>query len=464
MENESIIKEATPEDRFLILGYGVTGKAIAAFFDREGLNYFIFDDAGTVSDVGAGFQKQFGSVEELGSLIERNIKAVIPSPGVSLTHPVAQKANAQKVPMIGELELASFYLEGDFIAVTGTNGKSTTVKLINALLKDSGIENSLKGNFGSPLITAVNEPPAPFYVVEESSYQLELVGGLRHRISVCLNVSDDHLDRYPDLKAYSRAKENVILNSGSHDVFIYNADDRFCLGMAKRAKRAKRAKVGSLLPLSLVNKFEEGGFVDSQEMVIRRKGQEWRFPLARCALLGMHNQENMLAALLVVTEIASSDEVITSYRHTLSLFKGLPHRLQKVASLGGVDYFDDSKATNVGAVVMALASFHRPIVLIAGGRDKQGDYAPLKGLIQGKVKKLILMGEAQELMAKELQGTTDIALVHDMKEAVQVAHESVKEDDVVLFSPACSSFDQYENYMQRGDDFKQQVLALGGTR
>jgi UDP-N-acetylmuramoylalanine--D-glutamate ligase len=426
------------------LGYGLTGKALADFFEDRKTAYVICDDKNAVVRTG-GF---FRGVVSLGDTAVKNqIKMVFPSPGIALTHPWCLWAHDARIPVVGELELASFYLSGDFIAVTGTNGKSTTVMLINALLKDAGAAVGLYGNIGEPLIAAVREPAHSCYVMEESSYQLELIGGLRHRVAVCLNVTSDHLDRYKNVEEYAGAKARIFQNSRPDDFFIFNYDDEFCLRMSWKSK-AKN------IPFSLVHRFVEGAFVEDGDMVIRIDDKEYRFSIADCSLKGLHNVENMLASLAAALATKNDEAAVASYRNTLKNFRGLPHRVEKFFSNQGIDFYDDSKGTNVGAVVMALASFDKNIILIAGGRDKQGDYAPLRGLLAGKVKKLILLGEAKNVMEKALQGTTPIKRVEDMREAVREAMVSAEAGDTVLLSPACSSFDQYCNYEERGRDFQ----------
>lgn len=434
----------------LILGYGLTGKALADFFEDQKIAYVICDDKNTVSRTG-NFFRGVTSLDDVA--VKSQIKMVFPSPGIALMHPWCLWAHDARIPVVGELELASFYLSGDFIAVTGTNGKSTTVMLINALLKDAGAAVGLYGNIGAPLIAAVREPTRSCYVVEESSYQLELVGGLKHRVAVCLNVTSDHLDRYKNLEEYAAAKARIFKNSSPDDFFIFNYDDGFCLRMSWQSKARN-------IPLSLVHCFVEGAFVEEDDMMIRFDDKEFRFPLADCSLKGLHNVENMLASLAAVLVYKNDEASVASYRGTLKNFRGLPHRVEKFFSAGGIDFYDDSKGTNVGAVVMALAGFEKNVILIAGGRDKQGDYAPLQGLIKGKVKKLILLGEAKNAMEKSLQGTTEIKLVDDMRAAVREAMVSAESGDTVLLSPACSSFDQYHNYEERGRDFQNCVREL----
>jgi UDP-N-acetylmuramoylalanine--D-glutamate ligase len=447
MTTQEILKNYNSDDAILIYGLGVTGKALAEFCEKKKFRYFITDQNKNLNWEGKYFQ---GFIDLSHELKGKGIKFMIPSPGVPLTDPLVQKVLREKIPIVGELELASLYLKGDFIAVTGTNGKSTTVKLINELLNDAGVENGLMGNIGFPLISAVSEPPKIWYVIEESSYQLELIGHMRHKVAVCLNVTDDHLDRYAGMAEYAEAKNQIIRNSQAGDWFVFNADDEYCVRMSWRAKDKKM----HLLPFSLVNAVHEGACIEKEHLVVRLGGREYKFDLKSCALKGLHNQENMMAAVLAVLVVNSNSEAVEAYRKKLKNFSALPHRVEKVGSFDGVDYYDDSKGTNVGAVVMSLASFDQPVILIAGGKDKNSDYFPLKGLLKGKVKKLILLGEAKEKMYQALKDSVDTTLVDDMKAAVKLAHNNAVSGDVVLLSPACSSFDQYQNYKERGLDFQ----------
>lgn len=440
---------------FLILGHGVTGRSLARFFAKKRWSYCVVEDNNIVTENDGAFTCQvhvendeiFSSTRKI---LSSEIKAVFPSPGVSSEHPVVCWSLKHKIPMVSELDLAFYYLTGELIGVTGTNGKSTTVKLIEALLQNAGHAVSLNGNIGSPLIDAVGETPRAFYVVEESSYQLEQITNLHHRYAVCLNVTDDHFDRYPDINAYARAKARIAEYSRPEDFFFYNHDDSACIRMTFGTAAKK-------IPFSLVHEFDEGAFAGKTDMVIRLQGKEFRFAVAEAALKGLHNLENMLASLLVVLTIASDAKSVASYRKTLATFIGLHHRVEKIHTENGVSYYDDSKGTNVGSVVMALAGFEKDVILIAGGKDKLGDYAPLKGLVKAKVKKLILLGEAKHKMAKVFQNDADLSLVENMKDAVVLAKKTAKPGDTVLLSPACSSFDQYKNYHERGLDFQKWV-------
>jgi UDP-N-acetylmuramoylalanine--D-glutamate ligase len=448
--------DITAANTFLILGYGITGKAVGDFFVRQNIPYYFFDDGG---DITAENAKCLGRVKvqeqaladfQSAAPIKNKITGIIASPGIAPTHPLLLWAQANKTPVVGELELASWFLKGHLLGVTGTNGKSTTVKLIHQLLQDAGISCALKGNIGEPLITAVHEDPKDWYVIEESSYQTEQIQDMHHAIAVCLNVTDDHFDRYAGIAEYATAKACILKNMTSSDTFIFNSDDPHCLKMSWASPAAN-------LPFSLVNHFDQGGFEKSPSLVIKMNGHETIFPLAECSLKGLHNHENMLASLLAVLSVKSDDIAIQSYRRTLKNFKGLPHRVELVLSQNGVSYYDDSKGTNVGSVVMALAGFEGNVILIAGGKDKLGDYTPLKDMIRHKVKKLILLGEAKTRMAEAFGSIANLSLVEDMREAVTLARSVAQSGDTVLLSPACSSFDQYRNYHERGLDFQKWV-------
>ena len=437
----------------LILGYGVTGKALAEYFHVAQHPYYILEDGDIVLPTSPFCR---GRVD--GQNMPAEVNAIFPSPGVPTTHPALLWAAEHNVPLVSELDFAATLLcaQPHFIGVTGTNGKSTTVKLIHALLTRAGMSTGLFGNIGSPLINALQEVRKDYYVIEESSYQLEQIQTLHHQFAVCLNVTDDHFDRHMNLRDYARVKALLLKNSTAADHFIYNHDDHECFLMSQKTSAQR-------LPFSLVATFETGGFVDKSDLVIafaeHAGGRQFRFPIAECTLKGLHNLENMLAALLVVLKISHTDQAVAAYRQTLGDFVALPHRVEKVATLNQVDYYDDSKGTNVGAVVMALASFEGPVILIAGGKDKMGDYTPLKGLVKGKVKTLILLGEAKDKMAMVFQDDTQVEKVANMREAVALAKKIAVPGDTVLLSPACSSFDQYKNYHERGLDFQDCVRS-----
>jgi len=435
------------DDGFVaIIGFGVTGKALAEFFENRKIPYAIYDQK-EVACQGTYYINEKITEELLSS---EKVKVLFPSPGVSLKNPLIQAAQTNDIPIVGELEWAASLLKGEFIAVTGTNGKSTTVRLIDCFLRDAGNSCVAKGNIGSPLITAVSEPPLSYYVIEESSYQLELVGSLHHKIAICLNVTDDHLDRYDGLHDYARAKANIIKNSTSSDYFIYNADDPLVSEMAK----STQAKT---LSFSLSKLQEEGAFADNEKIIIQMDGKKYEFLQRDLALKGLHNLENVMASLLAVLTLKNDEKSIAAYHGTLKSFVGLPHRMEKVLEKNGVTFYNDSKATNIDAVVMALASFEENVVLIAGGRDKDSNFSKLKGLVQGKVKHLILFGEAREKINEAIGNVVKTTLVDSLDEAVNKVFSDISDGDTVLLSPACASFDQYTNFEERGKHFKELV-------
>lgn len=432
-------------------GLGVTGDSLIQYCTDHKIPCFAFDDASEEGFKRAKDRFQGRDVEFFFKvfpewLFERTQEFLL-SPGVPLTRPWVQEALKRKIPVTGELEFASRFLVGGVLAVTGTNGKTTTVSLIYTILKEGGVNSSLKGNIGSPLITAVAEPPRDVYVVEVSSYQLETIRSFHPKISVLLNMTQDHLDRYASMEDYIRAKGRIFENQTSQDFFIYNADDTACLRLARTCP-------ARTLAFSLVNQVEEGAYIDGESFVISQGGSQMRYPKSLCRLEGLHNQENVLAATLACTVLGMSPDAI---RKALPRFSAPPHRLQNLGLRRQMTFYDDSKGTNVGAVIMALASFDGNVILIMGGRDKGSDYTVLKSLVQSKVKTLILMGEAREKIYSQLRVKVPVTVVADMKEAVAKVFEVGQPGDTVLLSPGCSSFDQYKNYEERGTDFKRWV-------
>lgn len=455
---EQVLKHLDQNHAALILGYGVTGKALADFCDTRGWNYFILEDQEKITRSKSFFKGQMSVNPDFAtaqpSVLSGNQVAVcFHSPGIALTHPLVLKASSESIPIFSELDLAAHFIQGELIGVTGTNGKSTTVKLLHELLCGAGLDSALKGNYGSPLITAIHEPPRSFYVVEESSFQLEIIKHLHHSHAICLNVTDDHFDRHADLNHYARAKSRVIQNSIAGDIFVYNFDDPLCVRMARESS-------AKILPFSLVHEFDEGGFLKGDELLLRLKGEEFRFAKNECSLTGLHNLENMLAALLVALSIKRDEIAVASYKNTLKNFEPLKHRMEKFLEREGITFIDDSKGTNVGAVVMALAGLEGNVILLAGGVDKGGDYAPLRGLAQGKLKSLILFGEACEKIRSALGDVVSTVVVANMREAVLAARRMAQRGDTVLLSPACSSFDQYKNYHERGQDYQNCVREI----
>ena len=373
---------------------------------------------------------------------------VVPSPGVPMDNLMLREAVARHLPVLSEIELAQRFFRAPLIAITGTNGKSTTTTLIGAMLKADGRKTFLGGNLGAPFIGAV-EDQWDWGVVEISSFQLEWVELFKPHIAVHLNVTEDHLDRYPSFADYRRSKERIFAAQSGSDWAILNRDDERVWALRDRLK----ARVVSFGFSSIA----QGVFAIDDEIVWRANRSEERFSLKHVKIQGVHNIENMMAAVAAAKCAGVSRRAIEK---TLEEFPGLEHRLEFVREKDGVRYYNDSKGTNVGAVVKSLASFSVPVILLAGGIDKGGEYAPLAEGVAKKVRRLILFGAAKQTIAAALGHLTTTVMVEDLGAAVRDAAAHGQAGDVVLLSPACSSFDQFSNYAERGKVFKARVQEL----
>jgi len=376
---------------------------------------------------------------------------IVVSPGVDLSMDPIQKALRHGVRVISEIELAYHFIDVPLLAITGTNGKTTTTLLLGEMLKEDGKKVGVGGNVGEPLILFADGGDRwEVLVAEISSFQLEAIEDFRPRISVLLNITEDHLDRYSSYTDYIEAKVKIFSNQNSGDAAILNRDDPIVMQFGKTVKAKK-------VLFSLSEKLDEGAFSNGQTISLRLGGKEEEYSLAKAPLKGVHNVENMMAALSTARIFGCS---IKAVQNVLDRFKGLEHRLEFVREIGGVRFYNDSKGTNVGSVVKSLQSFSEPVILIAGGKDKNGDLSPLKEWVRKRVKHLILIGEAKERMKRELGGLTDTVMAETVEEAVSFAHQKAKRGEVVLLSPACSSFDMFKDYKERGKVFKEAAHRL----
>lgn len=376
---------------------------------------------------------------------------IVLSPGVEPTLEPLQRAVDQGIPVISEMELAYPFIEVPILAITGTNGKTTTTLLIGEMLKEAGKRVGVGGNVGEPLILFANGTNRwDLLVVEVSSFQLEGIDTFRPRCSILLNITEDHLDRYATYEDYIEAKIRIFKNQDAEDFAILNHDDPIVMRCGENVRARK-------FFFSLKEEVREGAFFHGREVILRLAEREERYDLTHAPLKGIHNVENMMAAILAARLFDSPRKAVEA---VLRRFKGLEHRLEFVREVEGVSYYNDSKGTNVGSVVKSLQSFQSPIILIAGGKDKQTDLEPLKALIRDRVKKMILIGEAKQRMARELGSFTDTVMAETLEEAVFLARQIAKQGDVVLLSPACSSFDMFKDYKERGKVFKEAVLRL----
>jgi UDP-N-acetylmuramoylalanine--D-glutamate ligase len=438
--------------KVMVLGLARTGIAAARFLAENGAEVIVSDrraetELANEKAALAGVNGRFFLGGEDPASLE-NIDVVIPSPGVPQENALLRAAAQRGIPILSEVELGYRFVRAPLIAITGTNGKSTTTSLVGAMLKTAGANAFVGGNIGAPLIGFAGKK-WDWGVVEISSFQLEWVEAFRPKIAVLLNLTEDHLDRYASFSDYCAAKERIFAGQENDDVAILNRDDPLVWEIRNRL----RAGVVSFGWSAVA----EGVYATKDEIVWRRGGGEERFALKRAQIQGVHNVENMMAAVAAAKAAGASAAAIQS---AIEGFAGLAHRLEFVREKNGVRYFNDSKGTNVGAVIKSLAGFSAPVILLAGGVDKGGEYAPLAGEIRRTVKKLILFGAAKEKIRAALGDLTETVIVDSLEAAVREAAASTRAGDVVLLSPACSSFDMFRDYTERGKRFRALVQAL----
>ena len=438
--------------KVMVLGLARTGIAAARFLAERGADVTVSDRrteadlAREIAGLGdAPIDLRLGGED---SAWLENIDILIPSPGVPQENPLLQAAARRGIEILSEIELGYRFMRTPLIAITGTNGKSTTTSLIGAMLKAAGANAFVGGNIGAALIGFAGKD-WDWGVVEVSSFQLEWVKDFRPRIAILLNLSEDHLDRYASFADYGAAKERIFAAQEPNDVAILNRDDPLVWRMRERI----RSRIVSFGWSSV----EQGVYAANDEIVWRGTGAEERFPLARVKIQGVHNVENLMAAIAAAKAAGVAQAAV---QNAIENFAGLEHRLEFVREKNGVRYYNDSKGTNVGAVIKSLASFSAPIILLAGGVDKGGDYAPLADELRRTVKKLILFGAAKEKIRATLGHLTETAVVESLDAAVREAAASARQGDVVLLSPACSSFDMFRDYTERGKKFRSLVQEL----
>lgn len=446
-----------PDARVLVVGLGVSGLWTARWLAQQGAHVM-------VSEIKPASELNPSILNELSALgvgletgghregILSGVDMLIVSPGVPLDIPLVRSAWRRHIPVIGELELASRIIRSPIIAITGTNGKSTVTAMVGELLQNGGKRAFVGGNIGTPLMAyAARGEDADYVVAEVSSFQLDTTLAFAPFLSVILNITPDHLDRYADMEAYARSKMRICQNQGAGQYAVLNDDDR--------RLAAFHPPEGVLeLRYSLSRTHGVHAFLDEG---IARAGLPGKaihaFPLDAYPLPGPHNQENLLAVLLIALVLGVKDDTI---QQTIDSFRGLPHRIEYVGEVNGVRFYDDSKATNVEAARAAIAGFDQPVVLIAGGRHKGAEYGPLVEAGRGRVKGAVLLGEARDLMAAAFANAVPLAMAGDMGEAVEMAFSMAEPGDVVLLAPACSSFDMFSDYAQRGNVFQDAVKGL----
>lgn len=451
-----------------VIGGARSGLAVARLAARAGARVFLTDRDAATEGVEAAL-RALGVAYEFGGHTAKahDTDLAIVSPGVPSTAPLVQKLAQAGVPVVSEIEAASWFCRAPLVAITGTNGKTTTTSLVGYVFQQSSRADGrprevvVAGNIGYPLSDYVEETTDEDVVVlEVSSFQLDHIATFRPKVGVLLNITPDHLDRYGyDFARYAAAKYRLFENMAAGDALVYNADDERLGGFVPRAQARRGFRA---IPLSLDTEPEgpDAAFVRHGQIVLRlHASEEVLMPTAQLALPGRHNLYNSLAAAVAARVMEVRSDVV---RESLATFEGVPHRLEFVRALDGVRYVNDSKATNVNAVWYALESYEEEkIVLIAGGRDKGNDYASLRPLVREKARAVIALGESADKVMAELGAAAPAAeKAATMEEAVAFARRLARPGDVVLLSPACASFDLFDNYEHRGDTFKRLVHAL----
>ena len=447
--------------KVLVVGLGKSGLAAALFLRRKGAQV-------TVSDVRSAesLAKEIPALLEEGIMVEagghglltfRRQDLIVVSPGVPLDTPELVQAKNLGRPVIGELELAARFLKGRILAITGSNGKTTTTALAGEILKEAGLPTMVAGNIGVPVVGSIDESTdSTWSVLEVSSFQLESTEQFHPAIAVILNITPDHLDRHGTFENYALAKERIFAAQEANDFLVLNADN------ARSAEAAARSRA-KVYWFSIEHEVEQGAWVQSGEVVYRSAPKaeiESILPLGKIPLKGEHNVENVLAAVCACRLAGAPAK---SARRAIEAFQAVEHRLEYVATINGVEYYNDSKATNVDATAKAVAAFSAGIHLILGGKDKGSDYTLLSPLLRERVHAVYTIGAAAAKIESHLRGVVSLHSCETLANAVSAAAGAARPGEIVLLAPACSSFDQFESYEHRGRVFKELVGArLGG--
>lgn len=435
--------------RALVLGAGVSGRAAARFLLAAGARVCVHDDAPRerLSGDALALEAEGARLVAGGAPVTAaDFDVAVLSPGISIDAPRVKGLREAGLEVLGEIELAARFLTAPVVAVTGTNGKTTVTTLLGQILRAQGHRVFVGGNVGTPLVEAVGGD-WDLVVAEISSFQLESVRDFRPRVGLFLNLTDDHFDRHGDLEAYGRAKARVFENQGPGDAAVVNADDKAAWDAVRRA-----APASVLLPYSTERLLSVGAWIEGDDAVFLLPGKDGvRVPRGDLLLPGRHNLGNALAACLAAAWVGADPRASWAEART---FRGLPHRVETFLEWRGIRFVDDSKGTNVDAAVRALETVPAPVVWVAGGVDKGGDYAPLVSPLRRLVRQAVLVGAAAARMAAALEGAAALRVADDWPEAVRLAFESARPGDTVLLSPACSSFDFFTSYAARGDTFQ----------
>ncbi len=441
--------------RIVILGAGESGVGSAILAQKNGADVFV-SDFGQIKDKYKQKLDDYKIAWEEGKHTESlilNADEIIKSPGIPEKVSIVKSAREKGIAVISEIEYAARYTNAFKICITGSNGKTTTTTLIYHIFKNAGLNVGLAGNVGKSWAQQVAEENFDYYVIELSSFQLDGMFDFKADIAILMNITPDHLDRYNGMQGYIDSKFRVIQNQTADDIFIYCADDE-----VTRTEVQKRNIQAKQLPFSIKEQFEEGAFLDNEMLKIKYKSNELIMSIQDLALKGQHNTYNSMAAGIAAQVLKIRKDDI---RESMSNFHGVEHRLEPVLKVHGIEFINDSKATNVNSTWYALESMSSDTIWIAGGIDKGNDYSILKDLVRNKVKAIICMGidnaKIHKAFAEDVETIID---VQSATEAVKAAYYLARKGDAVLLSPACASFDLFDNYEDRGNQFKKAVREL----
>jgi UDP-N-acetylmuramoylalanine--D-glutamate ligase len=444
------------EKRIVILGAGESGTGSAVLAKTKGFDVFV-SDLGKIKphykEILYNYEIDWEEEQHSERLI-LNADEIIKSPGISDKSDIIQLIGKKEIPVISEIEFAGRYSSAKKICITGSNGKTTTTSLLHHMLRRAGLNCGLAGNVGKSFAMQVATKSYDYYVVELSSFQLDGMFEFKPDISILLNITPDHLDRYGyNMQNYVDSKFRITQNLSEDDYFIYCSDDEITIAELERiVLRAKQ------LEFSQEKKVKEGAYVENKSMVVKVNDQEMTMPLSELSLKGKHNIYNSMAASIASRVLEIKKEVI---RECLQDFKGVEHRLERFIKVHGIEFINDSKATNVNSTWYALECMTAPTIWIVGGVDKGNDYSSLAELVKDKVKAIVCLGVDNSKIHNAFEGSVDTIIdASSMKEAVNKAYKLGEKDDCVMLSPACASFDLFKSFEDRGDQFKECVREL----
>ena len=442
--------------KIVILGLALSGAAAAKLAVRQGADVFVSDNQDTLALQGTLTDLKALSIPgELGQHSDQIYDADlwIISPGIAQDSELVQKAQSNDIPIVSEIEFSSWFTTAPILAITGSNGKTTTAHLLAEMIQTDDLHGALAGNVGIPFAEMVledleNPDPKRVWVLEISSFQMEFIEHFKPYIAIFLNITPDHLNRYPSMKEYIAAKMNMWSRQTAEDFIVYNADDTILVEEIAESTSRKIAFGLGHHPEAIFQPNRTKIYTEEHATLIE---------MNQLALPGKHNLANALAAATAAHLMGVPNKSIAA---TMSQFSGVPHRLEPIAEINGVTYINDSKATNLDAVQVALESFTQPIILLLGGLDKGGDFRSLLPHTHNNLKEVIAFGQAKELILTALRDAVRSTSVMDLKEALELAQNCSQPGDVVLLSPGCASFDQFENFEERGDHFRSLVTVM----